>query len=43
MEGGQFFFEVTKEEEVAWSKVWARDWMGQTVGSIFKVHWLLLL
>jgi hypothetical protein len=31
MEGGQFFFEVTEEEEVAWSKVWALDRMGQAL------------
>ena len=29
MEGGQFFFEGTKEEEVTWSKVWGIDRMGQ--------------
>jgi hypothetical protein len=27
MEGDQFFFEVTEEEEVTWSKVWAIDRM----------------
>jgi hypothetical protein len=31
MEGGQFFFQITKEEEVTWSKVWALDRMGQTL------------
>jgi hypothetical protein len=31
MEGGQFFFEVTEDEEVAWSKVWAMDRMGQAL------------
>jgi hypothetical protein len=33
MEGGQFFFEVTEEKEVAWSKVWALDRMGQALSS----------
>jgi hypothetical protein len=31
MEGSQFFFEATEEEEVAWSKVWAIDRMGQAL------------
>jgi hypothetical protein len=31
MEGGQFFFEVTEEEEIALSKVWAIDRMGQAL------------
>jgi hypothetical protein len=31
MEGGQFFFELTEEEEVAWRKIWAIDWMGQAL------------
>jgi hypothetical protein len=31
MEGGQFFFEVIEEEEVAWNKVWAIDRMGQAL------------
>jgi hypothetical protein len=32
MEGGQFFFEGTEEEEVAWSQVWVIDRMGQALG-----------
>jgi hypothetical protein len=31
MERSQFFFQVTKEEEVTWSKVWAMVRMGQTL------------
>jgi hypothetical protein len=31
MEGGQYFFEVTKEEEATWSKVWDIDRIGQAL------------
>jgi hypothetical protein len=29
MKGAQFFFQIAKEEEVTWSKVWAIDRRGK--------------